>query len=213
MGSLPALRVSPPTRSFQHCGLDYAGPLQVRASAGRGITSRKAYIALFVCLATRAIHLELVGNYSTPAFLDAYVRFCARRGLPESIYLDNGTTFVGADKELTLAYRAAIKDPNFLNLTVMDRVTWHFIPPSAPHFGGLWEAGVRSVKYHLHRMLGKHTLTFEEVNTLLCKIETCLKSRPLAPLHDTLDDHEALTPGHFLIGSALTVNPEPSILN
>lgn len=63
MGNLPERRVSPPSRSFLHCGLDYAGPVLVRASGGRGITCKKAHIALFVCLATRAIHLELVGNY------------------------------------------------------------------------------------------------------------------------------------------------------
>ncbi|XP_024869431.1 uncharacterized protein LOC112453104, partial [Temnothorax curvispinosus] len=134
-------------------------------------------------------------------------------GLPESMHSDNGTTFVGADKELVKAYRAAVNDPNFLNAIASDNVQWHFLPPSAPHFGGLWEAGVRSVKYHLRRVLKNHTLTFEELTTLLCRIEACLNSRPLAPLSDTLDDYEVLTPGHFLIGSALTVNPEPSLLN
>ena len=213
MGDLPALRVSAPIRSFLHCGLDYAGPVQVRTSKGRGIKSHKAYIALFVCLATRAIHLELVGDYSTSAFLDAFSRFSARRGLPQTMYSDNGTTFVGADKELSKAFYEALKDPTFLNATASDNVTWHFIPPSAPHFGGLWEAGVRSMKHHLRRVLKDHTLTFEELTTLLCRIEACLNSRPLAPLKDTLDDYEVLTPGHFLIGSSITVNPEPSLLN
>lgn len=73
-----------------------------------------------------------------------------------------------------------------------------------PHFGGLWEAGVRSVKHHLSRMLQNHILTFEEL-TLLCRIEACLNF-PLAPLKDTLDDYEPLTPGHFLIGSSITIN-------
>lgn len=213
MEDLPALRVSPSSRSFLHSGIDYVGPVQVRAFGGRGIKARKAYIALFVCLATRAIHLELVGDYSTPAFLDAFSRFCARRGLPESMYSDNGTTFVGADKELKLAYKAALHNPNFLNSTAADNVTWHFLPPSAPHFGGIWEAGVRSVKYHLRRTLKNHILTFEELTTLLCRIEACLNSRPLAPLKDTNDDYETLTPGHFLIGSALTVSPEPSLID
>lgn len=211
MGDLPARRVTPSSRSFVHCGLDYAGPVHIRSSSGRGVKSKKAYIALFVCLASRAIHLELVGDYSTAAFLDAFSRFCARRGLPESMYSDNGTTFVGADKELQPAYHAALQDKDFLNATASDKINWHF--PSAPHFGGLWEAGVRSVKYHLRRILKENTLTFEEFTTLLCKIEACLNSRPLAPLKDTPDDYETLTPGHFLIGSALNVNPEPSLLN
>ncbi|XP_077280519.1 uncharacterized protein LOC143907550 [Temnothorax americanus] len=213
MGDLPEPRVSPILRCFLHCGLDYAGPLHVRASAGRGIASRKAYIALFVCLSTKAIHLELVSDYSTPAFLNAYSRFCARRGLPQSMYSDNGTTFVGADREMTSAYRSALRDPNFLNATASNNVAWHFIPPAAPHFDGLWKAGVRSVKLHLRRVLGKHMLTFEELSTLLCRIEACLKSRPFTPLSDSMDDYECLTPGHFLIGSALTVNPEPSLLH
>lgn len=74
MGQLPASRVSAPSRAFLHCGVDYAGPVATRASAGRGITSRKSYIAVFVCLATRAIHLELVSDYSTSAFLNASPR-------------------------------------------------------------------------------------------------------------------------------------------
>lgn len=212
MGQLPQARVSAPSRAFLHCGIDYGGPIATRAASGRGITSRKSYIAVFVCLATRAVHLELVGGYSTSAFLDAYTRFCARRGLPEKMYSDNGTTFTGANNELTRAYREAIRDPNFLNRTAVDKVAWHFVPPHAPHFGGLWEAGVRSLKHHLRRVVGAHMLTFEELTTLLCKIKACLNSRPLGSLTDSLDDYDALTPGHFLIGSPLTVrtiSPSP----
>lgn len=213
MGDLPAVRVSPPSRAFAHSGVDYAGPIKVRASSGRGIKSHKAYIALFICLATRAIHLELVSDYSTPAFIQAFKRFCARRGFPQSVYSDNGTTFVGADKELATSYQSALRDPNFLNSTALDNISWYFIPPSAPHFGGMWEAGVKSVKHHLRRVLGDHSLSFEELSTLLCQIEACLNSRPIAPLSDDVDDLQCLTPGHFLIGSSLTVSPEPSILN
>ncbi|XP_029162898.1 uncharacterized protein LOC114934378 [Nylanderia fulva] len=129
------------------------------------------------------------------------------------MYSDNSTNFVGAERELTAAFCAAIRDPDFLNRTASDRITWHFMPPSAPHFGGLWEAGVRSVKHHLRRVIGAHTLTFEEFSTVLCNVEACLNSRPLAPLNDSVDDYEPLTPGHFLIGSALTAVPEPSVLN
>ncbi|XP_070527375.1 uncharacterized protein [Cardiocondyla obscurior] len=211
MGNLPAERVTPPPRAFSWCGLDYAGPVRVRASAGRGNSIKKAYIAVFICLSTRAVHLELVGDYSTPAFIGAFTRFCSRRGLPQSIYSDNGTNFVGADKELTAAYRAALRDPNFLNQTASDRVAWHFIPPAAPHFGGIWEAGVRSVKHHLRRVVGSHTLSNEEFVTLLCQVEACLNSRPIAPMSDSLEDYQYLTPGHFLIGSPLTVPPEPSL--
>lgn len=212
MGTLPAARVTAPSRPFTHSGVDYASPLKIKASAGCGIATRKAYIALFVCLATQAIHLELVGDCSTAAFLNAYSRFCARRDLPTTMYSNNGTAFVGADRELLRAYRAALNDTDFQNRTASDGTTWQFIPPSAPHFGGLWEVGVRSVKHHFNRIAGSSPLTFEEMTTLLCRIEACVNSRPIAPLSDALNDYDALTPGHFLIGSALTVPPEPSVL-
>ncbi|XP_011171119.1 uncharacterized protein LOC105203893 [Solenopsis invicta] len=213
MGQLPRARVSAPARAFLHCGVDFAGPVATRASSGRGIASRKGYIAVFICLSTRAVHLELVGGYSTSAFLDAYSRFCARRGLPTDVYSDNGTSFISADKELTKVYSDTLRGPDFLNRTASDRVSWHFMPPHASHFGGLWEAGVRSVKHHLRRILGSHTLTFEELATLLCRIEACLNSRPLGPLTDSFDELAPLTPGHFLIGSEITTSPEPSVLH
>jgi len=71
MEDFPAVRVSPPSRSFAHSGVDYAGPIKVCASSGRGIKSHKAYISLFICLATRTIHLELVNDYSISAFMQA----------------------------------------------------------------------------------------------------------------------------------------------
>lgn len=213
MGQLPPARLLNPRKAFEHCGLDYAGPINLRTSPGRGHKSYKGYIALFVCLASRAIHLELVSGYSTSAFLDAFARFCSRRGLPTTMYSDNGTTFVGADKELTLAYRSVISDPNLINRIVADNIQWKFIPPHAPHFGGLWEAGVRSVKQHLRRVLGSHTLTFEEFSTLLCQIEACLNSRPIGPLHDDPDYCQPLTPGHFLIGTALNLPPQSSLMD
>jgi len=203
MGSLPQMHVTRPTRAFLHCGVDYAGPVAIRASAGRGVVTRKAYIAIFICMATRAIHLELVGNYSTSAFIDAYSRFCARRGMPCAMYFDKATTFTGADCELAKIYQATLRDSNFLNQAATDKIKWHFIPPHAPHFGGLWETGVRSVKHHLRRVLSSHTLTYEEFAIVLCKIEACLNSRPIGLLHDQLTDYEPLTPGHVLIGSAI----------
>ena len=70
--------------------------------------------------------------------------------------------------------------------------------------GGMWEACVRSLKYHLNRILGTTTFTFEELSTILTRIEACLNSRPLCPLSENPEDFQVLTPGHFLVGRPLT---------
>lgn len=100
-----------------------------------------------------------------------------------------------------------------ITLLANDGTQWLFNPPAASHFGGHWEAGVKSVKYHLKRVVGDNFLTYEEMNTLLTQIETVLNSRSLSPLSDDPEDLNALTPGHFLTGSSLTTIPEPSLLS
>lgn len=211
MGALPYPRVQP-SAPFSHTGLDYAGPMHILPIVGRGQKTRKYYIAIFVCLATKAIHLELVEDYATSGFLAALRRFVSRRGLPSDLYSDNGTNFRGADRELHNAFLALTNDTSLRNSLANDGITWHFIPPSAPHFGGLWEAGVKSVKYHLKRVVGAHTLSQSEFSTLLCQIEACLNSRPISALTDDPNDLSALTPGHFIIGRPLVAIPEESTL-
>lgn len=209
MGNLPKPRVAI-DRAFTHTGVDCAGPIDIRMSKGRGAKSHKGYIALFVCLCTKAVHIEAISDMSTPAFLAAYRRFSARRGLPHHMYSDNGTNFVGAAKIIRKQ-----AGTHLLNVTddIINEVSnigseWHFIPPSSPHFGGLWEAGIKSMKYHLKRIIGDSTLTFEEISTVLTQIEACLNSRPLCPTTSDPSDNSALTPGHFIIGDAILSPPE-----
>ena len=212
MGDLPYAR-SNQSAPFSHCGIDYAGPFNITPYVGRGQRTRKYYVALFVCLATRAIHLEYVDDYTTSSFLAAFKRFASRRGLPTDIYSDNGTNFHGAERELKQAFQAVCKDKILKNTLIKDGSNWHFIPALAPHFGGLWEAGVKSFKHHLKRVVGAHTLSQLEFATLLCQIEACLNSRPLTAIRDDPEDFSALTPGHFLIGRPLLAVPEPSLLD
>ncbi|KAJ8705149.1 hypothetical protein PYW07_010976 [Mythimna separata] len=205
MGSLPSVRCSP-ARPFLHSGVDYAGPINIRTTKGRGHRSYKGYICLFVCMSTRAIHLEVVSDMSTQAFLAAFRRFVSRRGHCAKIWSDNGTTFVGASRELQhlASIQAAIAEQLETNGT-----EWHFIPPHSPNFGGLWEAGVKSTKFHLKRVIGDATLTYEEMSTLLYQVEACLNSRPMSVINVT-DPGEPipLTPGHFLIGEPIVNVPD-----
>ena len=85
---------------------------------------------------------------------------------------------------------------------------WNMIPPRAPHFGGLWEAGIKSAKSHLKKIMGSTILTYEEFLTLATQIESILNSRPISPMSSEPNDLEPLTPGHFLIGSSPTALPD-----
>lgn len=213
MGELPPCRITPGERAFLHTGLDYAGPLLVQLSFGLGYKSHKAYISIFVCMATKAIHLEFVSDLTTFAFLTALNRFVSRRGIPTDIYSDNGTTFHGTNRELIAVHNAILQDPALRNQNIPSKIKWHFLPPRSPHFGGLWEAAVRSVKKHLIKCVGQQTLSLEEMMTLLCRIESCLNSRPIGSVSDNIDDYSVITPGHFLIGTSLTALPETSVLD
>lgn len=202
MGQLPAVRINP-HRAFLNSGVDYAGPILIRTSKGRGHQAAKGYICLFICMSTRAIHLEAVTDLTTEAFIAAYRRFVARRGRCLHLWSDNGTNFVGAAKELkTLLW----KSNDIGEVLANEGTTWHFIPPRMPNCGGLWEAGVRSVKRHLARVNKDTKLTYEEMSTLLAQIEACLNSRPLYRIDDATE--MALTPAHFLIGEPIVGVPD-----
>lgn len=212
MANLPSTRVCPDNRPFLNSGVDYAGPINLRKSHGRGARSYKGYIAVFVCLATRAVHLEAVSNYATQGFLDAYRRFVNRRGICLTLSSDCGTNFVGANRQLReLFEEASLQSIEIAHSLANDGTEWKFNPPASPHFGGIWEAAVKSVKHHLKRVIGESTLTFEEMSTLLTQIEACLNSRPLIALKDDPTSLDILTPAHFLIGAPLNNIPEPFV--
>jgi len=92
-----------------------------------------------------------------------------------------------------------------------EEITWKFNPPSAPHFGGLWDSAVKSAKHHLTRVVRGMKLTLSELQTLLCQIGGCLNSRPLTPMSSDPNDLEPITPAHFLIGGPMSFQPEPAL--
>ncbi|XP_055848250.1 uncharacterized protein LOC129913542 [Episyrphus balteatus] len=138
MGNLPPPRIQV-SRPFAHCGCDYAGPISLKVKSGRKSHVTKGYISLFVCLVTKAIHLELVSDLTTDAFLAALRRFVARRGKPSHLYTDNGTNFRGSARSLSEMHKLLLSQTHnsiVADSLARDEISWHFIPPSSPHFGG-----------------------------------------------------------------------------
>ncbi|XP_062703655.1 uncharacterized protein LOC134286102 [Aedes albopictus] len=206
MAELPAPRITA-SRPFSVTGVDYWGPIRLKPTHRRAAPG-KAYIAVFICFCTKAVHLELVADLSTAKFIQSLRRFVSRRGLCADLYSDNGRNFVGAANELkqlvnSKEYRKAVAQECNAH-----QIRWHFNPPHASNFGGLWEAAIQSAQKHFVRVLGTNTLPFDDMETLLCQIEACLNSRPLVALSDDPTDYEPLTPGHFLTGSALKSVPD-----
>ncbi|CAK1588027.1 unnamed protein product [Parnassius mnemosyne] len=177
MGSLPDAHVTP-CKPFLNSGVDFAGPIDLRLSKGRGCKIQKGYIAIFICMVTKAIHIEIVTSLNTQNFIAAFKPFVARRGHCLNIWSDNGTNLPAGNKELRKLFDKSTEnlESEIKNILVNDGTTWHHIPPSAPHFGGLWEAGVKSIKFHLKRILGNTTLTYEEMSKVTSQIEACLNS-------------------------------------
>lgn len=211
MGDIPEVRLTP-GRPFQTCGVDFGGPFTIKENFVRTKKTLKVYVALFICLRTRAVHLELVSSLSSAAFIAALRRFSSQRGRSTTIFCDNATNFVGSKNEikhLINEYTRQI-EPDVLKFCDMEQVEWKFIPPRSPNFGGIWEAGIKSVKYHMKRVLGSSVPTYEEMLTLLKQIEGCLNSRPISPLSTDARDPNPLTPGHFLTGGPINALPDQS---
>ena len=147
--------------AFQFTGLDYAGPLYIKTKKD---SVSKVYILLFTCASSRALHLELSPDMKVAAFIRAFKRFTARRGKPDITINDNFKTFKSSNVKKYMLYQG---------------VRQQFILPASPWWGGFYERLVRSVKISLKKVLGKALLTYEELETVLCEIESVINNRPL----------------------------------
>ncbi|UYV74110.1 hypothetical protein LAZ67_11002138 [Cordylochernes scorpioides] len=178
MGELPLERVVP-SRPFQRVGVDLAGPIITKPMLKRSKILFKTYFFY-----SFAIHVEVVSDLTAEAFIATLRRFTSRRGLPSDLFSDNATNFKLANIILLDFYR----ELNIQNFCAQRGIRWHFIPPSAPHFGGLWEAGIKSVESHLIKVTK---------SAFLCRIlhiEAILNSRPILPFDSNFNSYEALTP-------------------
>ncbi|XP_058063848.1 uncharacterized protein LOC131213749 [Anopheles bellator] len=201
MGSLPVPRVNP-SPPFTHTGIDLCGPFVV-ASGMKGNRNIDVYVCIFVRFATKAVHLEVVEDQSTQAFISGLMRFVSLRGRPNVIYCDNGRNFVGAARELH-RLRDVFNDAQFqhhvVELAADEGICFSFIPPRSPNFGGLWEANIKVAKRLLKAASRGARLRLIEMQTFMHQISAILNSRPLTAIRTSPEDVEALTPAHFLIG-------------
>ncbi|XP_062557125.1 uncharacterized protein LOC134221984 [Armigeres subalbatus] len=213
MGDLPEYRVQA-AYPFSNVRIDFAGPFLLKSAVSvRKCVMTKGYVCVFVCMATQAMHLEAVSNLSTD-FLATLQRFVSRhsaRSIQEIIFGQRHQS--GANNELAkLAdlFETEMHKKKLKVFCVERNIEWSFIPPRSPHFGGIWEAGVKSAKFHLRPILADHKLSYEELTTVLAQIEATLNSRPLVPSSDDPNDLTAITPAHFLIGREFQAISEPS---
>ncbi|XP_054869314.1 uncharacterized protein LOC129349591 [Amphiprion ocellaris] len=194
MADLPRNRVVPDEPPFTRSGVDLFGPFDVK----RGRSSVKRYGVLFTCLTSRAVHIEMATSLDTDSFIHALRRFIARRGQVKEMRSDNGTNFVGADREL----KKAIKEWNTSQIedSLLQRdIRWMFNPPSGSHHGGVWERIIRSIRKIMTATLREQSLDEEGLQTFFCECEAILNTRPLTTPSNDIDDLEALTPQHLLL--------------
>lgn len=196
LGNLPTDRITL-LRPFLNSGVDYCDPFNIKFGSR---STSKAFVALFVCMATKAVHLELVGNLTTAAFLNALKPYQGAVIFPNSIVIMPPISML-------------ITEMDQEQIETIAQIKWELILPRSLNFGGIWEAGVKSVKFHLKRVIRKTVLSFKKFYTILTRFEAILNSRPLTSLSSDSNDFEAITPGHFLIGDTLTANVEPYLID
>lgn len=166
MAPLPKSRLQSSLRAFENVGADYGGPFLTKQ--GRGKTRAKCYLCLFTFLTTRAVHLETSYSLDTDSFINAFTRMTSRRGTPTYVISDNGTNFVGAERELRELVESLDSDRIVQETTTYRPIDWKFNPPSAPHFGGVFEAMIKSAKKAIKAILGDADVTDEELHSAIC---------------------------------------------
>ena len=203
MADLPSVRLEMHKPAFTFIGVDVFGPFHVKY----GRAEIKRYGCLYTCFGTRAVHIEKIDSMDTDSFLNSFRRFAAGRGMPETVYLDMGTNLVGAFSELRAAMQDLTTD-TIANYAVKENVTWHFRPPAASHWGGVWERMIGMVRGIMPAILSHTRLTDEILTTVFCEIEAIIDDRPLTKLNDSPDDLTPLTPNHLLLNRAgVTIPP------
>ena len=188
--------------AFEVIGSDFAGPILYKL---RNKREGKAYLVIFSCSLSRAVHLELATNLETTTFLSCLKRLIARWGCPSVIYSDNGSTFVKAAKWLTQARR----DEELNGFLGSHDVKWKYNLSRAPWWGGQFERLIGIVKTTMFKVIGRATLSWDELSEALLDVETQVNRRPLGYVEDNLE-LPILTPASFLFQRSPQLPEEPA---
>ncbi|XP_068671446.1 uncharacterized protein [Montipora foliosa] len=188
--------------AFEVIGTDFAGPILYKM---RNKREGKAYLVIFSCSLSRAVHLELATNLETTTFLSCLKHLIARRGRPSVIYSDNGSTFVKAAKWLTQARR----DEELNGFLESHDIKWKFNLSRAPWWGGQFERLIGIVKTTMFKVIGRATLSWDELSEVLLDVEIQVNRRPLSYVEDDLE-LPILTPASFLFQRSPQLPEEPA---
>ena len=197
MADLPEKRMQPFTPAFHHTGVDVFGPVSVTVRR----RPEKRWVCLFTCLNTRAVHLEILHSMSTDSFLMALERFFSIYGTPSTITSDNGRNFIGGARAIGAACDVELE--RVQKKLAEKRIEWNFIPPSSPHFGGIWERMVKSCKLAMANALNRDHVNEEVLVTLVAQVKGMLNARPISHVSASPYDLEPITPNHMIYGRAL----------
>ena len=177
-----------------HVGVDYFGPLLTK----HGRSYEKRYGCLFTCLQSRAVHIEIVHSLSTDSYIMTSIRFIALRGCPTDIYSDNGSNFVGAQREVSNWIINLDQDLINRRLPIKD-IQWHFNPPYASHRGGVWERMIRSIRRIFSTICVEQAISDEVLLTATIEVERIINVRPIVPVVSDDINSTALTPNDLLL--------------
>ena len=191
---------------FKYTGLDYLGPIYARdEEEGK----KKICICLFTCIVIRAVHLEVVSDMSAEKFIMALRRFISRRGKPDEIILDNASQFKVVKTVIDFSWKHVVEDEEVCNYVSSRGIRWSFITEFAPWEGGFYERLVGMVKMCIRKTVGPIVLSFEQMCTFSCEIESVMNSRPLVYVDGDYGDVERIiSPANYLSMIWFTGTPE-----
>ena len=200
MADLPIERLSIKQQPFTYTSVDYFGPIYAKflRNTRSNQPIAKRYRVIFTCFTVRAVHIELASDLTTYVFLLTLRRFIACSGKPKEVLSDNGSNFIGADRELREALDKLGQCKIYNDLSSQN-IVWKFNTPLSPWKGGTWQSMVKLTKKAMKAVMKDGIYLEESLITLLCEIEAMLNSRPLLPCSNNPSDFDAMSPNDFII--------------